>query len=324
MSNLDALRQVADDLGVTTRAASTMRVYQTDVRLFREWCAEHDLRALPATTDTVRLYVTHLAHVENRAATTIAKKMSGISQWLTDAGHPGKAIVWNPQVTAVLAGIKRRQATEGRRTRRKTPLRTRDVRAIGEAMGDRSQPQAARDWALILIQYAGAFRRSEVAALNVEDIRVVDGGLEVNLRRSKTDQEAIGSIRGIPRGDSPDTCPVAAWQSWLSHYGATEGPAFPSMDQWGHLKRTADGQPKHMDGRSVAELVKRRAVAAGLPGDWGGNSARRGFATEATVNDASDLSVMRHGRWNWARTMHTYAEDPGDPWTNNPARKLGL
>jgi site-specific recombinase XerD len=324
VADLDALRQVADDLGVTTRAASTMRVYQTDVRLFREWCAKHDLRALPATTDTVRLYVTHLAHVENRAATTIAKKMSGISQWLTDAGHPGKAIVWNPQVTAVLTGIKRRQATEGRRARRKTPLRTRDVRVIGEAMGDRAQPQAARDWALILIQYAGAFRRSEVAALNVEDIRVVDGGLEVNLRRSKTDQAGEGIVLGVPFGSNPATCPVRAWNQWLKCYGATEGPAFPSMNQWGQVKTDPDEQPKRMDGRSVAELVKRRATAAGLPGDWGGNSARRGFATEATVNSGTDLEVMRHGRWTWARTMHTYAQDTGNPWEHNPATKLGL
>ena len=96
-----------------------------------------------------------------------------------------------------------------------------------------------RDRALILLGFAGAFRRSEVVGLDVADLDFGKDGLTVNLRRSKTDQTGEGRKIGIPYGSNPDTCPVRVLQSWLEAAGLAEGPVFRSMNRHGRIV----GQP---------------------------------------------------------------------------------
>jgi integrase len=116
----------------------------------------------------------------------------------------------------------------------------------------------ARDRALILLGFAGAFRRSELVALDIVD-RAFDGdGLTVILRRSKVDQEGGGRKIGIPFGANPETCPVRTVQVWLEKAAIGSGPLFRAISRHGRL------QAGRLSGLGVARIVKKLAQRAGL------------------------------------------------------------
>jgi integrase len=336
---LAELKAKADEHADNSRKASTWRVYETDWKLYVEWCGKHARTVFPSPDDatsegatpaqyvseTIRLYLTALAEPNGDrpglAASTLTKKLSSISVGYAHAGVTAhRQIVWAEQVVSVLTGIRKAQADAGRRKRKKKAMRTKDLRRILATFA--SDPLDVRDRALLLVLFSGAFRRSEVAALDITDFTVVEDGLEVVLGRSKTDQTGEGKTKGLPYGSHMATCPVRSWLAWLKVYGVTEGPAFPSMDQWGNLKALG-GQPRRLDGRDVAEVVKRRAAAAGLAGDWGGHSGRRGFATEAYAQEVSEMDIMQQGGWKSPNVMRGYREEAG-VWKHNAATKLGL
>ncbi len=83
-----------------------------------------------------------------------------------------------------------------------------DLRRTLEQLGD--DPASIRDRALILVGFAGAMRRSELAALDVSDVTFIDKGIEILIRRSKTDQLGVGHVLAIQYGSSIETCPVRA------------------------------------------------------------------------------------------------------------------
>ncbi|HEX9654604.1 MAG TPA: site-specific integrase, partial [bacterium] len=118
-----------------------------------------------------------------------------------------------------------------------------------------------RDRALLLVGFAGAFRRSELVALNLEDIDFNKGGLIVTMRRSKTDQKGEGYKKGIPYGSNVSTCPVRALQNWLEQSKINSGALFRSINKSGVL------QESRLSDRDVARILKRAAYRAGLNPD---------------------------------------------------------
>src|SRR3984885_2989591 len=94
-----------------------------------------------------------------------------------------------------------------------------------------------RDRALVLLEFAGAFRRSELVGLDVEDCAFGKDGLTVTLRRSKTDQDGAGRKIGVPYGSNPETCPVRVLQGWVEQAGMNSGPLFRSINRHGHVQR---------------------------------------------------------------------------------------
>ena len=185
-----------------------------------------------------------------------------------------------------------------------------------EPLGDR--PKDVRDRALLLIGFAGAFRRSELVALNVDDITDVDEGLHIDVLRSKSDQEGAGNVVGVPYGSHPPTCPVRAWRAWLEVSGITEGAVFRGITRHGKISDT------RLTARAVADLVKARAKAAGLDdATFAAHSLRAGFATEAFSQSVPEFSVMKHGRWKSSSSMRGYIRE-GSLWGDNAAAKLGL
>jgi integrase len=320
-----ALEYAADAL-----AESTWRVYKTDWVLFTKWCREHGRPVFPDGQDaaaifieTITLYVTWLAEL-GRKPSTIEKKLSSISVAYGTAGVLAhKQLVWAQPVRSVVHGLKRRRALDGEVTSKKKALRIAGLKKLSDSLGGR--PVDVRDRAILLIMFAGAFRRSEIEGLELRDFTIVDEGLEIHLRRSKKDQTGKGLTKGIPFGSNLATCPVRAWQAWLRLYGRSEGPAFPAMNRYGDIKDGPNG-PRAINGRAVAEMIQRRAAAAkldGKPEDWGGHSPRRGFATEAYANDAQEREIMKQGGWTSTAVMRGYAED-GGVWKHNAAMKLGL
>ena len=127
-----------------------------------------------------------------------------------------------------------------------------------------------RDRALILLGFAGAFRRSELVGLDIQDCAFGKDGLTVTLRKSKTDQDGQGRKVGIPYGSNPDTCPVRTIQAWIEHAGISAGPLFRSINRHGRLQ---EGSLAPID---VARVVKKLAVRAGLdPAKYAGHCSKQ-------------------------------------------------
>jgi integrase len=213
----------------------------------------------------------------------------------------------------VLAGIRRAKGTA---PDAKAPVLIGDLRAMVAALP--AGLLGARDRALLLIGFAGAFRRSELVGLDVEDLTFSSDGLAVTLRRSKTDQEGAGRKIGIPYGSNPDTCPVRALQAWLDASVITAGPIFRSVNRHGQL------QPGRLSDRAVALIVKRCVEAAGKDArKFAGHSLRAGLATAAAIGGASERSIMAQTGHRSVMMVRRYIRD-GSLFRENAAARVGL
>jgi site-specific recombinase XerD len=214
------------------RATNTVAAYRSDWQHFTTWCAQHGAVELPAAPATIALYCADLASVAK--VSTITRRLAAIAKAHQADGHESPCSTRNAAVAEVLAGIKREKGTL---SGGKEPLLTDDVRRLLATLPRNLLGE--RDAALLLIGFAGGFRRSELAALNVEDLEECGDGLRVLLRRSKTDQVGTGRIVGIPFGSDPLTCPVRAYKRWLEASGITFGPAFRNVDRHGRMSTKA-------------------------------------------------------------------------------------
>jgi len=197
------LLQRAQDYYSRGKAQATREAYQTDWQDFTDWCATHHLTPLPAAPATVAIYLT--ASIERgQKVNTLARRLAAISHAHQAMGYATPTT--SEIVRAVLIGIRR---THGKAPRGAGALMTEEIRRIIAALPD--TPMGLRDKAFILLGFAGAFRRSELIAMNVEDLHERHEGLVVLLRRSKTDQEGRGRLVGIPFGQHEQTSPVRAY-----------------------------------------------------------------------------------------------------------------
>ena len=159
-----------------------------------------------------------------------------------------------------------------------------------------------RDRALLLLGFAGALRRSELAALDFEDIEETAEGIRVTIRRSKTDQEGRGAVIAIPRGKL--ACPVEALKAWFQAALITGGPIFRPIAKGGRMLNT------RLTGRSVANIVKIHAARAGLdPVEFAGHSLRSGFLTSAATRGASIFKMADQSRHKSMDTLRGYVRD---------------
>jgi integrase len=312
-----ALAVLADDeirgarrLADKARADSTRKAYAEDQEAFARWCRERDLSPFPADPGSVVRWLSSVA--DDLAVSTIRRRLSGISMTHKLAGYPSPTA--HGAVAEVMAGIIR---SKGIAPRRVAAVRTSILRQLVEPL----QPDRladVRDRALLVCGMAGAFRRSELCAVDVEHVSEDDEGLRVWVPRSKRDQQGKGALLGLPYGSRPGTCPVRSYRAWLAASGITSGPVFRAVDRHGNVS------PTRLTPRQVPRIVKRRALAIGLPpADYSGHSLRAGYATEAYAQGRPELSIMRGGRWTRRSSMDPYVRD-GGVWADNAAMSLGL
>jgi site-specific recombinase XerD len=286
-----SLEGAAGDFARASKSGATRRAYQADAADFTDWCRSHELEPLPASVSTVASYLASLAKA-NLKASTITRRCAGIRYMHRMAGYEPPTS--SEAIKAVVAGIRRSLGTA---VTRKAPATAETVRAITSDMP--ADLRGLRDRALLLLGFAGALRRSELVALNVDDVEETAEGLHLHIRRSKTDQEGAGDFVSIPHGYR--LRPVAAVKEWLQEAGITEGPIFRSIKKGGSvtLERLTD--------RSVAEIVKKRVVVAGFdPVLFSGHSLRAGFVTSALHHGADILRVMDITRHREVSTLKTY------------------
>ena len=295
---------------IASKSKSTLRAYDAAWRrIFVAWCQRHGVVPLPATPAVVAAFLADQA--ASKKVSTIVKYLSAINEAHRLAEHepPSKS----REVQTVLKGIKR---TLGTAQKGKAPLLVRHLRAIMKTLP--SNLIGARDRALLLLGFAGALRRSELVALNVDDLEFRDEGLVVNLRWSKTDQEGQGRLVGIPYGSFPATCPVRAMKRWLEMSEITDGPIFRSVSRHGHLGEV------RLSRKAVALAVKRAVKSIGLdPEEYSGHSLRAGLATEAAGQGVGELAIMRQTGHKSITTLRGYIR-PATLWINNAAASVGL
>jgi site-specific recombinase XerD len=284
----------ARDYAAAARAENTRRAYRSDWRAFASWCQAQGLEALPAAPETVALYLTDRATASK--VSTITRALAAIAE-----GHRAAGLA-SPRgsgpVKAVLSGIRR---TKGSAPAQKAPISTGGLRAMLAGLPEGLL--GLRDRALLLVGFAGAFRRSELVGLAVEDVAQVEDGLEVTLRRSKTDQEAQGRKVGLPFGSSPASCPVRAFRAWVEAAGISTGPAFRSVDRHGRLGES-------LSPAAVALVVKRSASLVGLEAeDLAGHSLRAGLATAAAKAGKSERAIMAQTGHKSAAMVRRYIRD---------------
>ena len=175
-----------------------------------------------------------------------------------------------------------------------------------------------RDRALLVVGFAGALRRSEIAALTVNDVERQPDGLIITLRTSKSDQQRAGQRLGLPHGSRPDTCPVRSLTAWQHTADLQHGALFRPVDRHGNI---AD---RHLSGRAVAEIIKRRVQAIGLdPARYSGHSLRAGFATSAAAAGATEIAIARQTRHRSMTVLRGYIRE-GNLFRTNAATTIGL
>jgi integrase len=278
------------------KADSTWRAYRSDWGHFLAWCQEQGLPALPAEPATVAAYLVFMADAAGARVSTIQRRLSAIAQAHRAAGaEPPPTGDWT--VRQVMRGIRRdrREAPE-----QKSPLLPADLRQVVAGL-DLGRLQGVRDRALLLVGFAGAFRRSELVALDWEDVQERPDGLAIRLRWSKTDQEGEGELKGIPRGRHPETCPVLAVRAWRDASGLDAGPLFRGLTRHDALL------PGRLSDRGVARAVQRAAALAGLePERYAGHSLRAGLATAAAEGSAPAWTIRRQTGHRSDRMLERY------------------
>jgi integrase len=293
-----------------SQAPNTRSAYRRDWAAFDAWCVERQLASLPAEPQTVARYLVDQVEAGKKAA-TLVRRLSAISQAHQAAGldPPTRSLV----VRKTMAGIRRRR---GVAQIAKAPILPDDLRLMLGQLDD--SPAGLRDRAILLLGFAGAFRRSEIVALDVADLVTRREGLQVTLRRSKTDQEGEGVVKGIPKGRHAATCPVRAVEAWIAAAQLTSGPLFRPIDRHGTIK------PVRLADFHVARLIKRLAAACGLdPTQYSGHSLRAGLATAAAAAGVAERAIMRQTGHRSEKMVRRYIRD-GALFRENAAGEVGL
>jgi site-specific recombinase XerD len=292
--------QLEDELALALQFAraeksvATRRAYRSDFELFRKWCAARKLNALPATPFTL---ATFLASEARRGIkpSSLERRVAGITyaHLLADHRPPGQS----EAVKATMRGIRR---AIGSASNRKEPIPADRIRAMVRMVSD--DLIGLRDRALLLLGFAGAFRRSELVNLDVTDIKEMPGGLQVRIRGSKTDQERHGQTIAIAPGKT--ACPIKALKTWLAAAGITSGPIFRRIFKGNRVSSN------RLSDRSVAEIVKAYAGRIGLdPSSVSAHSLRAGFLTSAAQRGASVFKLMDVSRHRSIDTLSVYVRD---------------
>jgi site-specific recombinase XerD len=293
-AQLHAEAEAAARFAREQHAKATRKAYASDFLIFETWCGERGLSALPAMPATVATFIAGQAG-EGAKPSTLSRRIAAIRYMHSASGYDSPTT--KEAVRATLKGVRR---ARGVAPERKAPATAERVLQMVRFAPDTLQ--GARDRALLLLGFAGAFRRSELAALEVCDLDFVPEGLRIRIRRSKTDQEGVGQEIAVVRGAA--ACPVEAVRSWLERAGIAEGPVFRPVAKGGRVLSVA------LTPHSVGLIVKRYAALAGFSASYfSAHSLRAGFLTSAAMRGASIFKMMDVSRHKSGDTLRGYVRD---------------
>lgn len=293
-----------------TKANHTIDAYESDWNDFCDWCRYHHQKSYPAQPETIVNYINDLA--DYAKASTIRRRISAISENYNASGdhveNPCRAWI----VKEALIGLTRLKGTV---QKGKTPIYWEEIEEMIHRM-DLTSLQALRDRAILLLGFMGAFRRSELAGLDVEDIKKYPQGIVVTIRHSKTDQTSAGQQIGIPYLSHSSMDCIHALQEWLTAAGITSGPLFRSF------LKNGKASSRRLSDKSINLIVKKYAASIGLnPEMYGAHSLRHGFATYAALQGVEERLIMKQTRHRSVEMVRRYINE-ADLFTNNPIDKI--
>tara|TARA_B100001093_G_scaffold467663_1_gene487045 strand:+ start:388 stop:1293 length:906 start_codon:yes stop_codon:yes gene_type:complete len=280
-----------------SKANNTLRAYQSDFRDFSIFCSRNGLSSLPTQPKIIALYITNLS--KSSKFSTLKRRIASISVIHKIKGH--YLDTKHPIIVENLHGIKR---ALGSRQKSKKPILIKDLKLIIKVIDDKK----FRDKALILIGFAGGFRRSELVNIDYNDVEFVPEGVKILIKRSKTDQSGEGSIKAIPYFNNQEFCPVLALKKYIK---------FKFNDDKG-------GKIFEISDKSVALIIKRYAGKAGLDSSrYAGHSLRSGFATTAAEFGAEERNIMAMTGHKTTQMVRRYIQE-ANLFKNNALNKIKI
>lgn len=304
----------ADAAASKVRAESTLKAYTSDWADFQSWCDRLGQAALPALPKTVAAYMRQLVDRDKSPAkpATVRRRLAAISVYHQQAG----------MVPPTASALVREQWKAIRRSKGVAPTQKQAI--LEEDLEELIRPldtttlAGLRDRAIILLGFASAMRRSELVALEVEDIEIERPGAVFTIRWSKTNQEGEAEFVAVFYGKQPATCPVRALEAWLAAAGIRRGPIFREIDRHGNLGTSA------LTPRVVAMVVKQVVSGLGKNAEkFAGHSLRRGFVTSSARAGASDREIMKQTRHRSRAMIDRYMQ-AATIWDNHPQTRLKL
>jgi len=255
---------------------------------------------MPTDPKVVSLYLTHLSQTSKFS--TLKRRLASISVVHKLSGH--YIDTKHPMITENLMGIKR---VKGSYQKAKKPILLNDLKSIVNVIDkDKNEKRRSKNRALILVGFAGGFRRSELVAILYEDLDFVPEGVKIFVRRSKTDQSGEGMTKGIPYFSSQDYCPVISLKNWLEKSEIKSGKIFDMSD------------------KSVALTVKKYTAIAGLDSNkYSGHSLRSGFATATAELGAEERSIMAMTGHKTTQMVRRYIQE-ANLFKNNALNKIKI
>lgn len=301
--NLVDLWEGVKERAIAARSSSTRRAYRYDWNTFVSWCEAHKCASLPSSSETIAAYLTHLDQA-GRSPATLERVLTSLSQAHLLAGL--QSPTQSTLVREVRKGIRR---TRGTAQHRASPI-TADhlIRMVSFCNDD---PIGTRDKALLAIGFAGALRRAELVALDIEDLDFRADGIALTIRKSKTDQEGESYSLGIPFGK--DLCPVGLLRAWIDLIiDNGKGSLFRAVGKGGIVSN------RRLSPQSVTLIVKRTAAAAGYDPDlFSAHSLRSGFATSAAAAGVEERRIAGHTRHQSMKILRRYIH-AGELFVENP------
>jgi integrase len=286
---------VAHDYAKQSKSESTRKGYGADWKVFVAWCDSRNACPLPAAPEVVAGFLAAQAQA-GKAVATIGRRVSAIAY-----AHrlPGYETPTSHQlVKETMHGIRN---TLGAKPNRKAPLLAESVKSVANAAPD--SVRGVRDKALMCLGFAMAARRSELAALTVEDLIFDDDGIRVRIAKGKTDQAQLGVTIGVVRGTG-SSCPIRAIKEWLTTSGITSGPLFRSITKGGKIGTTA------LTPKSVNEITKAHGKRIGIdPTSVSSHSLRSGFLTSAAKKGASIFKMADISGHRSMDVLQSYVRD---------------
>ena len=297
-----------------SKANNTLRAYKSDFHDFGLFCVKNSFKPLPTEPRIVSLYLTYLS-AKNIKISTIKRRLVSIGVVHKLKGH--YLDTKHPSIIENIMGIKRRKGTI---QKAKKPLLINDLKKLINVIDKQKKKEIKilRDRSIILIGFAGGFRRNEIVSLDCDDLEFVREGLKIRLKRSKTDQYGEGSMKGIPYFDNLQYCPVISIQKWIEVSKINSGPLFRRFIKGSNLSEN------RLSDQTVAILIKDYLELAGIDSkNYSGHSLRSGFATTAAESGAEERSIMAMTGHKSTEMVRRYIKE-ANVFKNNALNKIKI
>ena len=284
----------------SSKASNTLRAYKSDYKDFTSFCLKNGFKPMPSEPKIISLYLTYLS--KSCKFSTLKRRLASISVIHRLSGH--YIDTKHPMITENLMGIKR---VKGSHQKAKKPILIDELKLIVNAIDkDRNEKNRFKNRALILVGFAGGFRRSELVTIVNEDVDFVSEGVKIFVKRSKTDQSGEGMTKGIPYFLNTNYCPVISLKNWIEKSEIKSGKIFDMSD------------------KSVALTIKKYTALVGLDSNkYSGHSLRSGFATSAAELGAEERSIMAMTGHKTTQMVRRYIQE-ANLFKNNALNKIKI